>query len=238
METNFNDYGKGKTKELTMFEDWQKDQSSDSTKKMLAYLQPTINTALMSFAGGDTNLKTRSYILTMHALKNYDSTKGASLKTHVYNNLKRLQRYRAERSQVVHVPENVRLDALQVNRYVQEFKDKHSREPALAEISDGVGLSIRRIKKSGLYGSEQPTSKFIGESGDSLISSKRAPQEIWRDYVYYDLDPINKKIFEWTTGYQNSPVIAKKTIAQNLGITSAAVSSRINTIMKKLQEGT
>ena len=220
-----------------MFKEWKDSQDDESTKKILNYLQPIINTALTSFAGGDKNLKTRSYILATKALHTYDPDKGASLKTHVYNNLKRLQRYRAERNQVVHIPENVRLDALQVNKYVKEFKDKNNREPSLSEISDGVGLSVKRISKTSTYGSEQPMNKFIGETGDSLISVSRTPQDIWKDYVYYDLEPVNKKIFEWTTGYMGTPVIPKTVIAKNLGITSAAVSSRINTIMKKLQEG-
>jgi len=237
MKTNFNEYQRKRDDELVMFNDWKDSPSDENTKKILDHLQPTINTALMSFTGGDKNLKIRSYILAKKALISYDPNKGASLKTHVYNNLKRLQRFKAERSQVVHIPENVRLDALQINRFAGEFKDKNNREPAIAEIQDGVGLSPRRIRKASLYGSEQPTSKFVGETGDSLISTKRTPQDIWRDYVYYDLDPVNKKIFEWTTGYQGSATISKKKIASNLGITSAAVSSRINTIMKKLQEG-
>ena len=60
---------------------------------------------------------------------------------------------------------------------------------------------------------------------------------MWSDYVYYDLDPIDKKIFEWTTGYAGSKIIPKGEVAKKLRITPAAVSLRINKIVKKLEEG-
>lgn len=238
MKTNFNDFETKTKNEYSMFKSWRDTPNEDNMRPMLEYLKPTINSALMSFVGGDTSFKPKAYILTAKAIETYDPDKGAGLKTHVYNNLKRLQRVRAERQAVVRIPENIRLDALQINKFSTEFIDTHGREPAVEEVSDGLGLSKRRIKKASLYGSEQPITKMTGEQGDVLVSTGKSEEDTWTDYVYFDMDPVNKKIFEWTTGYGGTKIIPKKDIAAKLGITSAAVSSRINTIMRKMNERT
>lgn len=236
MKTNYNDYRTSKKNDYQLYKDWKDNPSDNTLTPVLEYLKPTINTALTSFTGGDRSLRTRAYILATDAIKTYDPDKGASLKTHVYNNLRRLYRYKADRSQVVHIPENVRLEAVRIHNFVTDFKDKEGREPTVTEITDGTGLSRKKIQKAGLYRSEQPQSMFIGETGDTLISKERDPMSVWIDYVYYDLNPQNKKIYEWTTGYGGNKVLPKQEIAKRLKISPSAVSSRINTIMNKMQE--
>jgi DNA-directed RNA polymerase specialized sigma subunit len=54
--------------------------------------------------------------------------------------------------------------------------------------------------------------------------------------VYHDLDEVNRKVFEWTTGYNNKPILKKIDVAKNLKISPAAVSQRIDTIQKRLNE--
>jgi DNA-directed RNA polymerase specialized sigma subunit len=215
---------------------WKESPTEDNLSKVLQDLKPTINSALHTFTGGDKSLTTRAYILTKQALPTYDATKGTSLKTHVFNNLKRLNRVKDERSTVIHIPEGVRVDSKSIYHFKNKFMDKHDREPSLEEIADGTGLSIKRVGKA-LHGGEVPESMGVSEKGDLLnAASTRTKDDIWQDYVYYDLDPVNKKIFEWTTGYLDSKVLPKKEIAAKLKISPAAVSQRVNTIIKRLEE--
>jgi DNA-binding Lrp family transcriptional regulator len=60
---------------------------------------------------------------------------------------------------------------------------------------------------------------------------------MWLDYVYFELDPIDKKIYELSTGYKGSEKLPKKEIARQLNISAPAVSKRINKILKKIEEG-
>lgn len=224
-----------KPKSTNEWVDWNTDPSSDNLSKLMTRLNPTISSALMSYGDGDSGLNTRARILTVDAIKSYDPDKGASLDTHVHNYLQRLRRYRADRSYIVHIPENIRFDAMKIRGYIDVHKEKNNgREPSYAQIGDDLGMSKKRVLKAINPYSEVPENMFIGEKGDITATLARDPQQVWVDYVYHDLDETNKKIFEWTTGYGGTSRLKKKDIAAKLRITPAAVSSRISTIMRQL----
>jgi DNA-directed RNA polymerase specialized sigma subunit len=215
---------------------WSQNPDKDSEARLLNALTPTIENALTSFAGGDKSLRTRAYILAKESLGNYDP-KRSSVNTHVYNNLKRLYRYKAERDRVVHVPENVRLDTIAVNTFITDFKDRYNREPSVIEAADTLKMSKKRIEKAMYGGGESSSTKATSEKGDSFGATQgKTEEQIWSDYVYHDLDNTNRKVFEWTSGYNDRPVLKKNEIADKLKISPAAVSQRINTIQKKLDQ--
>jgi DNA-directed RNA polymerase specialized sigma subunit len=216
---------------------WKAEPSPEKLSALLYSLRPTINSALTSFASGDKSLATRAYILARQSLDTFDPSKGANLKTHVFNDLKRLNRFYTERSQTVHIPENVKVDNAHIYRFKLDFEDKHDREPSLTEITDGTGLSLKRVQKAASSTGEVAESMFTTETGDSLDKSKsKTAESIWSDYVYHDLDEKGKKIFEWTTGYNGVKTIPKKDMATKLKMSPAAISSRLNTIEKRLNE--
>lgn len=226
--------GKGMLEEYTR---WKAEPTDENLSAVLKALKPTIASALTSYASGDRTLIPRAYILARKSLDTYDPSKGVNLKTHVFNSLKRLNRYYNERSVTVHIPENVKVDNSAVYNFTIRFQDEHDREPTLDEISDGTGLSYKRLQKARISTGEVDESMFTSEIGDAMHKGKsRSAEDIWSDYVYHDLDDKSKKIFEWTTGYKGTKVLPKKDIATKLKITPAAVSSRITTITKKLDE--
>jgi DNA-directed RNA polymerase specialized sigma subunit len=218
------------------FDAWKRDPSPDNFAVVDQHLAPVVTSAMHSFGGDDPALRTRARILTAQALKTYDPQAGAALNTHVYTQLQRLQRYRAERGRMLHIPENVRLDKGILDRYSNEHVNLHGVEPSDLQLADATGISIRRIKRT-RTGGELSAAQTEGEKGDLPGARRRDAAEIWTDYVYHDLDERNRKIMEWTTGYNKQPILKKKDIADRLGITPAAVSIRINQIMGKLQEG-
>lgn len=230
-----------KTKAKDAFQtytDWKQKPTDQNFQAVMKHIDPVISSALITYAGGNQSLKTRATILAVNALGTYDSTKGASLKTHVYNSLQPLRRYSAERFSVVHIPENVRLNQAHLRKFSDDFKEKNLRDPNHTEIGDALGLTPRQIAKVQALSGEVSESSMLNEKGDSKAQgAPRDYYEVWRDYVYHDLDDTNKKVFEWSTGYNKSPVLQKKEIAQRLGISAAAVSQRINTIVKKLESG-
>jgi DNA-binding NarL/FixJ family response regulator len=97
-------------------------------------------------------------------------------------------------------------------------------------------MSNKRVIKA-RRNMEGSVSQSLSEKGD-LPGQQRDPQTVWMDYVYHDLSPSNRKIFEWTTGYNNTKRIPKKDIAAHLKISPAAVSMRVTGITKKLQQYT
>lgn len=221
----------------TLYFEWKKTKDPEKHDKLIHSLDGVVSSALKTYGGNDNTLKTRAYILTSKAIDNYNPQRDVKLESHVYNNLKRLSRYRNERNTAIHIPENVRADSMHVYRFMDEFRDINNREPTLEEIKDNTGLSYPRINRARQVGSEKNLSQFETEKGDVLVGEKRSYADIWKDYVYYDLDPVDKKIFEWLTGYQDSPIISKKEISEKLSMSPAAVTQRTNKIVKQIRKG-
>ena len=227
-------FSKERSHGLPSYNEWSNAPSEDNFKLVLKDLKPTISAGLRSYGGGSKDLNTRANILAAQAVKSYDPSKGASLNTHVFTNLQRLQRYRAQRSYAVHIPENVHLDRGLVTKYITKYTDQHGYDPDTQTIADSLNMSSKRVMKA-RRNMEGSVSQSLSEKGD-LPGQERDAQHIWMDYVYHDLSPSNRKIFEWTTGYNETARIPKKDIAKHLKISPAAVSMRITGITNKLQQ--
>lgn len=228
-----NEFSKKTQEAPEEFTAWSADPSDDNYSSLLKKLDPIIKSGMSSF--GSPALKIRSNIIVDQALRTYDPGKGASLNTHVYNNLKGLQRYKASRQSAVHTPERTRLDKHHIYKFETDYHNMHRVVPSDQTIADHLRISKKRVANSRLGGE---TPEIFSEKGDQLTAGKaKSAYDIWMDYVHHDLDDVNKKVLEWSTGYGGSEVLKKHEIAKNLGITAPAVSSRINTIRKKLEEG-
>lgn len=207
--------------------------------ELLRALKPTIDSALHSYSGGaGESLRTQATLMALDVARRYDPSKGVQLNTYVFGNLQGLRRKAADRSNIIKVPEGVLLDANKIENERNDFLTETGREPTVSELADKTGLSIRRLERiKGGAGAQMAESQTLNEKGDSLFTKTSDPQKIWSDMVYHDLDPVDKKIFEWSTGYGGSDRIKKGDMAQRLKISQPAVSARINKIVAKLEEG-
>lgn len=221
------------------YDAWKADSSPDNTKTLMEALTPQIDSALKAFAPGmESSLKLKADILTIKALPKYDPSKGMHLKSFVYQQLQPLQREFGKRANPLQVPERHILEQKSLEKYEADFFDETGREPSASELADYTGIPINRIAKiraGKLANSESQT--ISQESGDSLFTMQEDPQKNWEHYVYYSLDPVDQKIYEYVTGFGGVKQLKKGEIANKLKISAAAVSQRINKIVSKLQEG-
>jgi DNA-directed RNA polymerase specialized sigma subunit len=224
-------------KNLVIYNAWREDPNDQNTQAVLKAVDPAVNNALKSYAGGDMRMKTRARIMALKALKNYDPNKGSAVNTYVMNQLRPLTREARERKSPVHIPENAYLHKRKLTEAYQMFEEKHNRPPSDQELADSTGISLKQIKRANQYSRNFATaSAASSESGDSFVERKEDPLDTWKTYVYHDLEPIDKKIFEHTTGYNGNTIKPKSQIAAELKMSPAAVSQRVNKIATKLQE--
>lgn len=221
------------------YDAWKADSSPDNTKKLMEALTPQIDSALRAFVPGmENSFKLKASTLTLKALPKYDHKKGMHLKSFVYQQLQPLQREYGKRSNPLQVPERHIMELKNLQKYETDFFDENGREPSTSELADYSGIPINRIekiRKGKLANSESQT--ISQESGDSLFTVQEDPQKNWAYYVYYSLDPVDQKIYEYVTGFGGVKQLKKAEIAAKLKISPAAVSQRINKIVGKLQEG-
>jgi len=225
-----------------LFATWQDKKDPEAFQAVMQSLDPTVSRGLRAFGGDKPHLKTRARLLAADAVRKYDPTKSkASLNTWVYGHMQRLQRISADRDAAVRLPERVRMDAILARSATTELVDKLGHEPDLQTLSEATGLSRARLAAADRAFREVSESGMTTEKGDILGGGKAVggpakAADPWVDYVYYDLDPKSRVIFEHVTGYGGKEIWQKKQIAEELGISPAAVSHRIKGILTKLQE--
>ena len=62
-------------------------------------------------------------------------------------------------------------------------------------------------------------------------------EDLWLGFFYADLDdPIDKKIFEWSTGWGGAPRLTKTEMARRLGRSVPAISQRSDRLAGELEE--
>jgi len=233
-------YHRQRTEQPPQYIDWKKNPSPENTAKLLQYLRPTMDKALQAFAAGDPALRMQAKILAHQAAKSYDPNREASLSSHVYGTLQRLNRLRQQRSAPVKIPESVRNTQVAVIRFKNDWIEKHDREPTFDELRSHLALSPKQLGKALGARADMPESALVSEKGDDWLSGDVNPdirsRRLFMDYVYHDQDTVGKQLMEHVMGYGGRTPISKSYAARALKISPAAVSQRLDTIMKKMDE--
>lgn len=206
-----------------------KQGDASATSEILQGLKPTIDSALKSFAQGNEEYRTKAKVIALDALKTYDPSQ-AKLETHVYNSLKRLQRLSADRGNFIHVPEQSALDKRNLDKLIRDYTIDNGVEPSYQWLSDQTGMPVKKVSRLLNIKGQTSTSMARGESGDSLERVQRNATTLYEDALYQELDEKDKKIYEWLTGYQGSPMLDRATVANKLKISLPALSQRISKI--------
>lgn len=221
------------------YDEWKKRPTEDSTRKLITSLTPQIDTALKAFSPGmESGMRLKAQTIALRAIKSYDPTKGMHLKSYVYQQLQPLQREYGKRLNVTQLPERHLLERKALSQAESDFYSEYGRKPSTAELADFSSIPIKRIATIRQHGVPIAESSLVqAETGDSSVSLKQDPQEMWAEFVYADMDPTDQRIYEMVTGYGGVTKVPKKDIATALKISPAAVSQRINRIVARLQEG-
>lgn len=215
---------------------WKRLQQGDSTAtaEFIKEVTPTIDKCIASFAGNDPSYKTQARLLAIDAAKSYDPDRGSNIDTHVYNHLKRLQRLSAQRSNLVRISENMAIDKLQVSRAMREYKADHGVDPSTEDLASMLGMSRKRIDALMNNKATVTDSMFATDEGDSLVAVKSTRAlDLYNNAIYDELDDIDKKIYEWATGYGKGERLSNQEMAKRLNMSPAAVSQRYAKISSK-----
>jgi DNA-directed RNA polymerase specialized sigma subunit len=214
---------------------WKKQPTRPNMMHALQASQPIIEMALRSYVGSkDPVAISHARILAMRAIKSYDPQRGTQLRTHMLTQLQPLRRLAAKRRFVSHIPEQAQYDMSGLREAEADLTDELGREPTEAELADKTGLSMKRLRYLRQMAVPTAESSFAEEA---LQTDAPNPMNDWQDYVYYDLSPTDKKIFEWRTGYNKKPTLGVSEIAKKLNMSAGRVTQRANNIAIRLEEG-
>lgn len=213
------------------------DPTPDNLNLVVTELNPTITYSLSNFnALNDPIIKSKAKLVVANSIKNFDPQYGASLTTHVSNQLKQLNRTVRKQRSTLQIPERQQLDLYALDRIEKEYIDKHGKDPDLTVLSDASGLSIKRIaairNNSYAVGTDSiANADDIGGGSETPDYSKDA-----LDYIYMDSDYKDRKIMEHKLGYGGKPILSSQDIADKLKINNSQISRRSAKILLKVNE--
>lgn len=229
-----------------IYQDWKQTQNPHDMGRILQAARPVLNSAITTYASGSSPLiKSKAKQLAIQAIKSYDPKSKASLNSWIMLQLKGLRRFE-NNATPIKVPERIRLDNYRVYRARQEYKERTGREPTTEHLSRATGLPPKRISYVEDIAKPQHNEGYYLNQSEVSDRSAYVPgveatnwQNVWAEYVYHDLDDTNKRIYDMSMqrGPYANKQLSVKNIADELGVSAAAVSQRRTRIADKLAEG-
>lgn len=190
--------------EMALFEKYR-DGSITAKYKLLDSLNPIITSQVNKYAGSGlppSALKLEAKRLTNKAIQSYDPNK-AQLNTHVINNLKKLSRFVMNYQNIGHIPEPRVLMIGKYNTIYDNLEADLGREPTIVELADAMQVNVTEIERLQIELRKDLSMTTPGEDDEGgfyfyaqpAITDPAKKQAV--EFVYYDSDPINKKIIEY-----------------------------------------
>jgi DNA-directed RNA polymerase specialized sigma subunit len=230
---------RNKDKDIELWKAYKANPGPMTLEPLMKQLDPLLQAEVNRWSGALARqvLESKARKLALEAIKSYNPNMGAALGTHVVNRLKKLSRSVYTHQDAVRIPEYKKLKVHSYLRGQSELMDQFGRDPTNQELSDHLGWApktvsdVQRTMRPELIQSEdvgggmfERQSVWGSDSEDGMV-----------DMIYYDLDPIDKLIFEHSTGYSGKPVLNNTELMRKTGLTQGQLSYRKRKIVDKIK---
>lgn len=153
--------------------------------------------------------------------------------TYLVNSLKKLSRLSTQYGSSIRMPENVQFGINKLNTAEKELESSLGREATVEELSDYTGFNMKTVD-SLLKNKKTVVSLNNLLTTPTIVDSSN---DEWLSFVYHDLTPKDKIIFEHKTGFGGKKVMENDKIAKKLNLSQAQLNNRINIIGDMINKG-
>lgn len=222
------------------YQNWLENPTSANLNKVVESAGPVITSEIQRYAGPKPLLRARAKLLTAKAIRNFDPTKGASLRTWVVWQLQPLTRY-SHYLKPVRVSEDTNRLSAAINTAKHELTQELGREPNDTELADHTGVNVNRLRSIKAQVKPVLAESFFDSTGDDdEIYAPALHESSGIDFaseaIYDSLDPRTKSIYDLKTGLHGSGSLTNQDIAKRFGMSPAAVSQISGDISKRILE--
>ncbi len=205
-------------------------------KELVSSLTPLIRSQVGKYTNSGLPyqaLELEGKRLTGEAIETYDPSFDTQLNTHVTNYLRKLSRFTNQYQNVGHIPEP---RALMLGRYDVVFsnlQDEKGREPTVSELSDALQVPQAEIDRLQREQRNDLSIEAVGEADETGgfysyvmpdIEDPMAREAV--EFVYFDAEPVDKKILEYMFGLGGTQRITAKEIKAKLDLTESELRKR------------
>lgn len=228
-----------KAKDRELYDRWKRSRSPQDLQALLDQLKPVIAREVNRWAGSlaRPTLETKAKALAVKAIKNYNPAMGATLSTHVTNQLQKLSRVVYTHTQAARLPEHKAVAMTSFNAAHEMLNSELGRTPTVLELSEHLGWSKARTSEfqKAYQRKELLTS---GEFRPSAFAVNDYQQDPMVDFVYYDMSPANQQLFEHITGYGGAKVMSNKDLMEKFDLTQGQLSYRKRKLINMVKAAT
>lgn len=182
-------------------------------------------------------LESQAKVLAVKAFDTYDPSKGTALATHVTNNLLPLSRTVYTFQNTARIPEHIVMRLNAYNTAVNDFSLTHGREPTTEELHDRLGwrpIEITRVRDYNLKDLVESGADVAGRFYDGQNNDDE--DDMVLEGFYATLDPIDKRIFENSTGFHGAPILKVVDIAKKVRLSVSQVAYRKTHLREKIEK--
>lgn len=205
------------------YTEWEKTKKKRAMSNLVRTFGKLINSEVGRYQGTLSRPVLLSFAkkYTTDAVKSFDPKTGNQLSTHIVNQLQRLHRLNYRNVQGLKSSEDVQSKMNTFFQVKADLMEELGREPNTQEMSEKMGVPFKFIKK---MNSHIRLEKDPGEIQSTFISMENNDEREVADYLYYELPGVHKKIFEYKTGYMNTPIISNIEIAKKLKLSPVRIT--------------
>lgn len=220
-----------KQRDLELWKKWKRTQSPQDLQALLDQMKPIISREVNKWANAMSRslLEAEAKRLTVEAFHSYNPNQGTALSTYVASRLPKISRMVYSTQNTARLSETKALLFHTYGAGTNELRERLGRDPTGDELQDHLGWSAKKLEQ------------FQRQAGrKEYIESEEHPdfdtaEDHLVDFIYHDLTPLQKQIFEYSTGYLGKPKLSGKQIMQRLGITQGQLSYQKNLIVQKVE---
>lgn len=234
-----------KTNELDIFNKFKKTGDKKYFQELYSSMKPLIYEAAKKASFGSNIPESAHRVYAAQAfldsLNTFNPNGGAALATHVYGSVhNKVKRLNYDYQDLGKKPENRAVMVGQFQNAFENLKSELNREPSAAELADHMSIPIKQIAHL-----QKEVRKDLGMSDgtDEVAYAGTSHEEEFVQYLYYELNPEEKVVYEYITGAYGKQKLGKKNgkidytgIAQRMGVSESKVRVLHNSIRSKLMK--
>lgn len=221
-----------------LWQEWRGNETPESSLRLLDAFRPMIRQEVGRQSGTlpTSFLDVEAKRLAFDAFDSFDPKRGTRLSTHVGNRLKGLARVNYTYQNALRMPEDRQRKFNVFMTAKRKLEESLGREPSIAELSRELVWSDKEVgmmEKAVHRETPEHSDVAVGTPAHYISGAGRDTAVV--DYIYHDLGPEEKIIFEAVTGYSNHPILSIKELAASLRMSESQIRRRRDKLVKKIK---
>jgi DNA-directed RNA polymerase sigma subunit (sigma70/sigma32) len=235
--------------DLYYFDKWRKNGRKEDFQKLYRGFHDIISSASRKASMG-SNIPQSVFKLQAaqqfhDSLNTFDPSRGASLKTHIWNGVEnKLKRINYKYGNLARIPERSGntlgvYDINVLNNTEELLRQKLNREPTIDEIATDMG--VRPDQVEGLKKEIRKDLSLNADLEELTQFDENATDEDVMHMLYYDMNPQQKLLYDYTNGKHGKQAILKPSgkpdfnaIARKMGISNDQVQKIRKQLVKMI----